>query len=113
MQPLTDVANVLNRGLDPVTVNETRAVDVVLKAGDVSVHHPNIVHGSNANTAPRRRAGLTIRYIPVSTRIISDEPWPSAFLLRGDAVPGVNRYQPWPRYVPSKHMPFRGAEAWR
>ncbi len=113
MQPLTEVANVLNRGLDPATVDESRAVDVVLKAGDVSVHHPNIVHGSNANNSPRRRAGLTIRYIPASTRIIADEPWPSAFLLRGEAVPGVNRYQPWPRYDPAKHMPFRGADAWR
>jgi hypothetical protein len=70
------------------------------------------VHGSNANTSPHWRRGLTIRYIPTSTRIVSDEQWPSAFLLRGEAVPGVNSYLPWPRYIAGKHMPFRDAETW-
>jgi hypothetical protein len=85
-------------------------VDIILKPGDVSIHHPNVVHGSNANTSPKWRRGLTIRYIPTSTRIISEKPWPSAFLLRGEAVPGVNQYLPWPRYVEGRHMPFRGCE---
>ena len=81
---------------------------MVLTPGDVEVHHPNIVHGSNANTSPNRRCGLTIRYIPTSTRIIGDEqPYPSAFLLRGE--PGVNTYQPVPTFEPARHFPFRGA----
>lgn len=112
MRARTDVANVLNSEIDPALVDESRAVDFVLKAGDVSVHHPNIIHGSNANNSPLRRAGLTIRYIPTTTRIVTPEPWPYAFLLRGPAVPGVNVYQPWPKYVPGTHMPFRGSEAW-
>jgi phytanoyl-CoA hydroxylase len=109
----TDVANVLGSEMDPTLVDESKAVDVILKAGDVSVHHPNIIHGSNANRSPRRRAGLTIRYIPTSTRIVVEGQWPSAFLLRGKAVPGVNTYLPRPKYVPGKHMPFRGCEAWQ
>ena len=109
----TDIPNVLSSEMDARFVEETKAVDVVLKAGDVSIHHPNIIHGSNANTSPRRRCGLTIRYIPTSTRILSDDFWPSAFLLRGEAVPGVNRYNPKPRYVEGEHMPFRGCDAWR
>jgi phytanoyl-CoA hydroxylase len=113
LQERTDVENVLQSGMDPALVDESRAVDLILKAGDVSVHHPNVIHGSNANTSPRRRAGLTIRYIPTSTRIIADGPWPSAFLLRGQAVPGVNVYQPRPKYVEGVHMPFRGCEAWQ
>lgn len=112
MNARTDMANVLSAEIDPASVDESRAVDVVLKAGDVSVHHPNIVHGSEANNSARRRCGLTIRYIPTSTRIMSDEPWPSAFLLRGEAVPGVNEYRPWPRFIEGKHMPFSGCEAW-
>ena len=40
-------------------VDESKAVDVILKAGDVSVHHPNVIHGSNANTSTKRRCGLT------------------------------------------------------
>jgi len=109
----TDIPNVLSSEMDARFVDETKAVDVILKAGDVSIHHPNIIHGSNANTSPRRRCGLTIRYIPTSTRILSDDFWPSAFLLRGEAVPGVNRYNPKPRYVEGEHMPFRGCDAWR
>lgn len=92
-----------------VTVDESKAVDLVLSPGDVEVHHPNIMHGSNANTSPRRRCGLTIRYIPTSTRITSEEqPFVSALLLRGE--PGVNVYQPVPTYVAGEHMPFTSAE---
>lgn len=94
-----------------VTVDETKAVDLVLNPGDVEVHHPNIMHGSNRNDSPNRRCGLTIRYIPTSTRITSDEqPFPSALLLRGG--PGVNSYQPLPRYVAGRDFPFRGSEQW-
>jgi phytanoyl-CoA hydroxylase len=113
MQARTDVSNVLNSEIDPSLVDEARAVDIVLKTGDVSVHQPNIIHGSNANHSPRRRAGLTIRYIPTSTRIISAEPWPSVFLLRGSAVPGINVYRPRPKYVAGRHMAFRGCEGWQ
>ncbi|GAA2454741.1 hypothetical protein GCM10010191_87140 [Actinomadura vinacea] len=94
-----------------VAVDESRAVDVILEPGDVEVHHPNIMHGSNANNSPNRRCGLTIRYIPTSTRITAEPlPFPSALLLRGE--PGVNEYQPRPRYVAGEHLPFRGAEDW-
>ena len=112
MKPRTDVDNVLSSGMDVSTVDESKVVDVILKAGDVSIHHPNIVHGSNANTSPRWRRGLTIRYIPTSTRIISDRQWPSAFLLRGQEVPGVNNYLPWPKYDAGRHMSFHGCETW-
>jgi len=103
-----DEVSVLGSGISDEHVDESKAVDLILEPGDVSVHNPNIIHGSNANHSPRRRAGLTIRYIPTSTRIVSDEEWPSAFLLRGDAVPGINVYQPVPKYVEGRHMPFRG-----
>jgi phytanoyl-CoA hydroxylase len=112
MQQRDDVENVLGSQLDPSLVDEDAAVDVILAPGDVEIHHPNLVHGSHANTSSRWRRGLTIRYIPTSTRILSDDPWPSAFVLRGEAVAGVNVYQPWPRYVPGRHMPFRDADAW-
>jgi len=112
LQSKTDVANVLSSTMDTALVDESRAVDLVLKAGDVSVHHPNVIHGSNANTSGKRRCGLTIRYIPTSTRIRTEKQWPSAFLLRGEAVPGINTYLPWPRYVEGRHLSFRGCEQW-
>jgi phytanoyl-CoA hydroxylase len=112
LQVRKDVKNVLSSEIDPALVDESKAVDVVLSAGDVSVHHPNIIHGSNANNSTKRRCGLTIRYIPTTTRITST-PWPCAFLLRGKAVPGINDYKSRPKYVPGKHMPFRGCEQLR
>jgi ectoine hydroxylase-related dioxygenase (phytanoyl-CoA dioxygenase family) len=95
-----DVDSVL--GSESATnVDERLAVNLTLSAGDVEVHHPNIVHGSAANTSPKRRCGLTIRYIPTSTRITAPEqPYPSAILLRGKA--GVNVYQPWPDEDPDQ-----------
>jgi ectoine hydroxylase-related dioxygenase (phytanoyl-CoA dioxygenase family) len=106
----TAVENVLGHEI-AVEVDESRAVDMVLRPGDVEVHHPNIVHGSNANTSPMRRCGLTIRYIPTSTRITDPEqPYPSAFHLRG--TPGANTYQPRPSYVKGKHFPFRDSAGW-
>jgi phytanoyl-CoA hydroxylase len=111
MREAGEVDNVLGKEI-AVDVDESAAVDIVLEPGDVEVHHPNIVHGSNANTSPRRRCGLTIRYIPTSTRITDPEsPYPSAFHLRGD--PGVNRYQPRPRYREGRHLAFRGCANWR
>jgi phytanoyl-CoA hydroxylase len=102
--------SVFGSGMDTSLVDETAAVDVILDPGDVSVHHPNIVHGSRPNHSAERRCGLTIRYIPTSTRIISEQAWPSAFLLRGRAVQGINDYLPFPKYEAGKHMPFNGCE---
>jgi ectoine hydroxylase-related dioxygenase (phytanoyl-CoA dioxygenase family) len=110
-RPRAGVKNVLGAA-DEVDVDDSLAVDVTLRAGDVSIHDPQLVHGSNANTSERWRRGLTIRYIPTSTLIAKGQPWPSAFLLRGHAVPGVNQYLPRPRYVAGEHLPFRGCEGW-
>ena len=111
MKALTDTPNVLSSQMDSDLVDEERAVDIVLKAGCVWVHHPNIVHGTNPNTSGTRRCGLTIRYIPTTTRI-TKQPWECAFLLWGEAVEGVNEYSPLPRYVEGEHLAFRGCEAW-
>ncbi len=107
-----DLANVLGSGMDESLINEEDAVDLTLEPGDVSIHHPSLIHGSKGNHSPHWRRGLTIRYIPTSTRIKCDGVHPSAFLLRGEAAPGVNAYNPKPRYVPEEHMPFSGCEAW-
>jgi len=111
VQDRQDVANVLGSGMSEKLVDGSRAVDVVLKAGDLSIHHPNLIHGSEANTSEKWRMGLTIRYIPASTRILKVDIG-APFLLRGKAVPGVNTYLSRPRYVAGKSMPFRGCERW-
>ena len=116
MKTRNDVTSVLGSGMAEGEVDESKAADCVLKAGGVSVHHPNIIHGSNANHSPRRRCGLTIRYIPTTTRITmqpnyetNEGRWSGAFLLRGEAVPGVNDYNPIPKFDPEFSMPFKPA----
>ena len=61
MEKQDDGRNVLGTGIRPSDLDESRAVDVILKAGDVEIHHPNIIHGSNANTSPRRRWLTSLR----------------------------------------------------
>jgi ectoine hydroxylase-related dioxygenase (phytanoyl-CoA dioxygenase family) len=104
-----DVNNVLNSSIDETLVNESKAVEIILEPGDVSIHHPNVIHGSNANNSNKWRRALTIRYIPTSTRI-TDEKWPTVFLLRGKIIPEINNYRAYPRYIKGQHMPFRGCE---
>jgi ectoine hydroxylase-related dioxygenase (phytanoyl-CoA dioxygenase family) len=110
-QERRDLANVLGTSMDESLVDKSKAVDVVLKPGDVSVHHANLIHGSNANTSDRWRMGLTIRYIPTTTRILKPEV-AAPFLLRGNAISGINEYLPKPEYVSGRHMPFSGCEGW-
>jgi ectoine hydroxylase-related dioxygenase (phytanoyl-CoA dioxygenase family) len=76
--------NALSRGQDiGVTVDESKAVDIELQPGEMSLHHLWIVHGSQANMSPDiPRIGIAIRY--VSTEVKQDSPnKPLAMLVRG------------------------------
>eukprot|EP00929_Paragymnodinium_shiwhaense_P066705 TRINITY_DN33491_c0_g1_i2.p1 TRINITY_DN33491_c0_g1~~TRINITY_DN33491_c0_g1_i2.p1 ORF type:complete len:246 (-),score=40.99 TRINITY_DN33491_c0_g1_i2:149-886(-) len=48
------------------------AVDVELDAGQFSIHDVYLVHGSNANTSTRRRAGVALRYMPTTSVLERD-----------------------------------------
>jgi ectoine hydroxylase-related dioxygenase (phytanoyl-CoA dioxygenase family) len=106
MKPNKEVDSVLSSEIDASFVDDTNAVDFILAPGDVSIHNPKIVHGSNANTSDRWRVGLTIRYIPTSTEI-TREGAGCPYLLKGEAVPGINSYHPKPKYVEGEHYAFR------
>ncbi len=102
---------VLGAGIHPDQIDDSKAVDIELDAGDISIHNPLIIHGSNANTSDRWRVGLTLRYIPTSTRVESEDH--ASVLLRGEADSSVdNLYAERPRYVIGEHMPFLGSELW-
>jgi len=59
-----DEHNLLSRGQElAVEVDEESAVNVVLQPGEMSLHHGQVFHGSNANQSNDRRIGLAIRYI--------------------------------------------------
>jgi non-haem Fe2+, alpha-ketoglutarate-dependent halogenase len=60
-----DALNMLGRRERVVEdVDETNAVDIILAPGEMSLHHPLVVHGSEPNRSSIRRVGFAIRYIP-------------------------------------------------
>ena len=74
--------NLLTRGQEvAVDVDESKAVTIELRPGEISLHHVRLVHGSPANPSNDRRIGFAIRYIPTSVAQIAGED--SATLVRG------------------------------
>ena len=53
--------NLLTRGQTVENVPEAKVQNVVLKAGQMSLHHPTIVHGSGLNKSSDRRIGFVIQ----------------------------------------------------
>ena len=43
-------------------------IDVVLRAGEISMHNDLLLHGSQPNNSDRRRCGLTLRYCSADVR---------------------------------------------
>jgi non-haem Fe2+, alpha-ketoglutarate-dependent halogenase len=75
--------NLLTRGQEvAVEVDESEAVSLRLRPGEMSLHHVRIIHGSPANCSARRRVGFAIRYLPTHVRQLQGDD--SATLVRGD-----------------------------
>ena len=107
----TESDNVLRTHVGSESIDESRAIDIELQLGDISIHHPHLIHGSNRNTSDQWRRGGSIQYMPATTRI-TQQDWPCPFHFRGETVPGINDYKPFPKYIEGEHMPFRGCEEW-
>jgi non-heme Fe2+,alpha-ketoglutarate-dependent halogenase len=70
----SEKGNLLNRNqaIQKDKVDESRAVDLVLRAGQASLHHGELFHASNPNRSTRRRCGLAVRYTHPGVRPIPD-----------------------------------------
>ena len=79
--------NLLSRGQEiMVDVDPSQAVTLTLKAGEMSLHHVRLIHGSEPNPSGQRRIGFAIRYLPTYVRqVAGTHDW--ATLVRG-----VDRY---------------------
>lgn len=78
--------NLLLRGQEiAVDVDTSQAVGAALQAGEMSLHHIKLVHGSEPNRSRDRRIGIALRYIP--THVRQTKLRDSAMLVRG-----VDRY---------------------
>lgn len=88
--------NLLSRGQEvAVKVEESKAVDLVLQPGQMSLHDVKLVHGSEPNRSEDRRIGLAIRYIPTHVRQTMGTG-DSAMLVRGTDKFGHFRLEPRP-----------------
>jgi non-haem Fe2+, alpha-ketoglutarate-dependent halogenase len=75
--------NLLSRGQEiMVEVDAQRAVMLELAAGEMSLHHVRLIHGSDPNPSDRRRIGFAIRYIPTHVRQVAGAH-DTATLVRG------------------------------
>lgn len=61
--------------------DEARAVDVELRAGEMSMHHVNMLHGSNPNRSRADRIGYAVRYLATDVR--QSRPHHLVVLARG------------------------------
>lgn len=62
-----DTALTLNQELKSDEYDESRAVDVALEAGQISLHDVYLAHGSEINTSQKPRRGMTLRLMPTTS----------------------------------------------
>jgi len=77
--------NILTRGQQIGVVDESIAVDLVLRPGQMSLHHAKIIHGSQPNRSQQRRVGYAMQaYMPAGSRqTLGENYW---LPMRGDFV---------------------------
>ncbi|HEY0523962.1 MAG TPA: phytanoyl-CoA dioxygenase family protein [Stellaceae bacterium] len=84
--------NLLSRGQEiSVEVDESRAEMLQLRAGEMSLHHVRLIHGSDPNPSDKRRIGFAIRYLPTHVRQIVGTH-DTATLVRG--VDSYGNFEP-------------------
>jgi hypothetical protein len=79
-----DERYILHQEIDADAFDPATAVDLELKAGEISLHHDGLAHGSGANHSDRLRVGFTMRFS--ATEVKCDlSVWPNfqAFMARG------------------------------
>ena len=75
--------NMLTRGQElKIDVSEREVASMALQPGQMSMHNVRCAHGSGPNTTDDRRIGLSLQYMPTSTRQKLVE-WDNAALVRG------------------------------
>lgn len=90
----------INQAIPDEEVDASKAVNLELKAGQISIHDGQLYHASNSNTSARRRCGLTVRFIAPHVKQVqlnsTGDKWPTIL------VRGKDDYQNFP----AQEMPF-------
>lgn len=90
-----DADNILTRGQVIDGIDESAAVPVEMRPGQMTLHHTRTIHGSSANLSDDRRIGFAIQaYMPPEVR--QTKGWDTAQLVRGRDRHGHFRLGPRP-----------------
>lgn len=102
----SDAPNIaLNLELDKNAFDESKAVDIELQPGEVSLHDVYLYHGSEPNLSDHPRRGMTLRYMPTSSVYCHDDDTRferkgrlemsnrTIFLMRGSDKSGQNDFR--------------------
>ena len=90
-----DEDNLLSRGQEiDAGFDRDAALDVVLRPGQMSLHHGQVVHGSSPNHSDERRIGLNFQFITPAVRQ-TEMKHDSAMLVRGRDT--AKHFAPEPR----------------
>lgn len=65
--------NIFGSQIKPELIDENKAIYFSLQPNECSLHEARIIHGANANTSDKRRAGYTLRYFPTSSRVFPEK----------------------------------------
>ncbi len=96
----------LNQELDPSEYDAAQAEDIILEAGQMSLHDVYLLHGSETNRSQRPRRGMTLRFMPTTSHFdrelasrqaaklgVLDHAERTLFLVRGVDRSGRNDFQ--------------------
>ena len=91
--PVDDATSWFDKGADPAAVDESRAIDMVLRPGEFVLFNEGTLHGSEPNRSDRARFAFSLRYTTPEVNLHGDK-WNDdrvkAFLVRGEDRYHVN-----------------------
>jgi len=90
--------NLLSRGQEikwTSPIDPSKVAQATMLAGEFSLHHVKIAHGSGVNRGKDRRIGLALRYMPTCSRTVNKRDM--AMLVRGEDTFGNFELQPPPK----------------
>ena len=88
--------NILTRGQVVKDVDEEKAVNLILKPGEMSIHHGAVIHGSKPNKSKQRRIGFALQsYCPHGIeQIIGKNIWMQIRGGKRDDLDGLQLERP-------------------
>ena len=99
IRPLKDTFaenNILTRGQVVKNVDAKKAVNLILKPGEMSIHHGAVIHGSKPNKSKQRRIGFALQsYCPHGiNQIIGKNIWMQIRGGKRDDLDGIQLERP-------------------